>query len=68
VFGWPRRPTPSPPVRLASPAAALLWLPTLRTDAATRAFYERAGCRVIAASGGGADEEGEPDVAYEWTP
>jgi hypothetical protein len=68
VFGWPRRPTPSPPVRLASRAAALPWLSTLRTDAETRAFYERADCRVIAASDGGANEEGEPDVAYEWTP
>jgi ribosomal protein S18 acetylase RimI-like enzyme len=37
-------------------------------NTAARAFYERAGCRVIAASDGGANEEGEPDVAYEWTP
>jgi ribosomal protein S18 acetylase RimI-like enzyme len=37
-------------------------------NAAARAFYERAGCRVIAASDGRDNEERQPDVTYEWTP
>jgi GNAT superfamily N-acetyltransferase len=37
-------------------------------NTAARAFYERAGCRVVAASDGGGNEEREPDVTYEWTP
>jgi hypothetical protein len=37
-------------------------------NTAARAFYERAGCRVVAAGDGGGNEEHEPDVTYEWTP
>jgi GNAT superfamily N-acetyltransferase len=37
-------------------------------NAPARAFYERSGCRVIAAGDGSDNEEREPDVTYEWTP
>jgi ribosomal protein S18 acetylase RimI-like enzyme len=37
-------------------------------NTAARAFYERAGCRVIGTSDGSGNEECEPDVTYEWTP
>jgi GNAT superfamily N-acetyltransferase len=37
-------------------------------NTAARAFYEQAGCRLIATSDGRANEEGEPDVTYRWTP
>ena len=35
-------------------------------NAPARAFYERHGCRVIAASDGRDNEEREPDVTYAW--
>ena len=37
-------------------------------NASARAFYERAGCRVVAVGDGRDNEEREPDVSYEWTP
>ena len=37
-------------------------------NTAARAFYERLGCRVVAASDGRDNEEHEPDVTYAWRP
>jgi GNAT superfamily N-acetyltransferase len=37
-------------------------------NARARAFYERRGCVAIAFGDGSGNEEGEPDVFYQWTP
>ncbi len=43
-----------------------LHLFTFQRNAAARAFYERHGFRLIDLNDGERNEEGEPDVLYEW--
>ena len=43
-----------------------LHLFTFQRNAAARAFYERHGFRLVDLNDGGRNEEGEPDVLYEW--
>ncbi|WP_217631076.1 GNAT family N-acetyltransferase [Modestobacter sp. DSM 44400] len=45
-----------------------LTLHVFARNTAARAFYERAGARVLATGDGSANEEGLPDVTYGWTP
>ena len=44
----------------------VLRLSTFQSNQAARGFYERRGFRPIAFGDGTANEEGEPDVLYEW--
>ena len=43
-----------------------LRLSTFQSNEVARVFYERRGFRPIAFGDGTANEEGEPDVLYEW--
>ena len=45
-----------------------LSLYTFQENAAARAFYERHGFRAVWFGDGSANEEGQPDVRYEWRP
>lgn len=45
-----------------------LYLYTFQRNAGARAFYEAQGFRVVSISDGACNQEGEPDVCYEWTP
>ena len=49
----------------ASPHRLLLY--TFQRNSAARTFYERRGFHTIAFGDGSDNEEGEPDVLYEWT-
>jgi ribosomal protein S18 acetylase RimI-like enzyme len=53
-------------VRRARPAG--LTLHVFAQNTAARAFYERAGFRVLETGDGSGNEEGLPDVRYGWTP
>ena len=52
--------------RVAEPAG--FTFAVFARNAPARAFYERLGCRVVAEGDGRGNEEGEPDVTYEWRP
>ena len=43
-----------------------LRLYTFQRNSAARAFYEARGFRIVAMSDGSRNEEGEPDILYEW--
>ena len=45
----------------------LIRLYTCRANAGARRFYERRGFRVLELGDGSGNEEGCPDVLYEWT-
>lgn len=45
----------------------LIRLYTFRANAGARRFYERLGFRVLELGDGSGNEEGCPDVLYEWT-
>lgn len=45
----------------------LIRLYTFRANAGARRFYERRGFRVLELGDGSGNEEGCPDVLYEWT-
>jgi GNAT superfamily N-acetyltransferase len=51
--------------RGARPRGLRLWV--FRDNARARRFYEARGCRLIGSSDGD-NEEGLPDVLYEWRP
>jgi len=52
-------------VQEARPDGFRLWV--FRDNTRARSFYEARGCRVIDATDGD-NEEGQPDVLYEWRP
>jgi GNAT superfamily N-acetyltransferase len=49
-----------------SPAGLGLW--AFQRNMRARAFYERRGFVAVEFGDGSGNEEGEPDVRYEWTP
>lgn len=53
-------------VRAASPEGLSLW--AFQRNARARAFYERRGFVAVEFGDGSGNEEGEPDVRYEWRP
>jgi GNAT superfamily N-acetyltransferase len=53
-------------VKRERPAGFLLW--TFQPNDGARRFYERHGLRAIAFGDGSGNEEGVPDVQYEWAP
>lgn len=67
--GWWRRGIGSRLVALAKerrPAGFDLY--TFQVNAGARAFYERHGFRAAWLGDGSANEEGQPDVRFEWRP
>lgn len=52
--------------RERSPARLCLF--TFQRNQAARAFYERHSFRIVDVNDGERNEEGEPDVLYEWRP
>ena len=52
-------------VREARPRGFRIWV--FRDNARARRFYEARGCRMVGATDGD-NEEGLPDVLYEWRP
>src|SRR5581483_9867157 len=48
-------------------ASGRLYLYTFQRNERARVFYESQGFRVVDRSDGARNEEGEPDLRYEWT-
>jgi GNAT superfamily N-acetyltransferase len=53
-------------VKEASPEGLSLW--AFQRNTRARAFYEGRGFVAVEFGDGSGNEEGEPDVRYEWTP
>jgi GNAT superfamily N-acetyltransferase len=53
-------------VKRERPSGFTLW--TFQQNEGARRFYERHGLRAIAFGDGSGNEEGVPDVQYEWAP
>ena len=51
-----------------NPSGNSIRLYTFQENSAARRFYERLGFKEIAFGDGSANEEGTPDVLYEWRP
>lgn len=51
-----------------SPAGGAIRLFTFQENTGARRFYERHGFKAIAFGDGSGNEEGTPDVLYEWLP
>lgn len=49
-----------------SPAGLSLW--TFQVNARARRFYERNGFAAVEFGDGSTNQEGQPDVRYEWRP